>query len=101
MPIQDVHLLIAQARVEADNPAFKVMRHIASPDDFAEYSFRRTCPSTSVSVESPAPDDEAASEGRTGRVSSVALSLTFQVHALNFQRKSNGELSCHPMPPSD
>jgi len=24
IPIQDVHLLIAQARVEADNPAFKV-----------------------------------------------------------------------------
>jgi len=24
MPIQDVHLLIAQARVEADNPEFKV-----------------------------------------------------------------------------
>jgi hypothetical protein len=101
MPIQDVHLLIAQARVEADNPAFKVMRHIASPDDFAEYSFRRICPSTSVSVESPAPDDEAASEGRTGRVSSVALSLTFQVHALNFQRKFNGELSRHSMSPSD
>jgi hypothetical protein len=24
MAIQDVHLLVAQARVEADNPAFKV-----------------------------------------------------------------------------
>lgn len=96
-----MHLLIAQARVEADNPAFKVMRHIASPDDFAEYGFRRICPSTFVSVESPAPDGEAASEGWTGRVSSVALSLTLQVHALDFQRKSNGELSRHSMSPSD
>jgi hypothetical protein len=27
MSIQDVHLLVAQARLEADNPAFKVMQN--------------------------------------------------------------------------
>ncbi len=27
MPIQDVHLLLAQARAEADNPAFKVQHN--------------------------------------------------------------------------
>jgi len=25
MPVQDVHLLVAQARLEADDPAFKVL----------------------------------------------------------------------------
>jgi hypothetical protein len=58
MPVQDVHLLIAQARVEADNPGFKVELHIASPDDLADYSFRLIYPSTSVSVENLAPGDD-------------------------------------------
>jgi hypothetical protein len=59
MPIQDVHLLIAQARVEADDPAFRSVRRCAI---FVSTSAERNLEHTShcgfASVENPGLDDE-------------------------------------------
>ena len=42
MTIQDVHLLIAQARLEADSPALKVFNPAVSLIGVTEYNSRHT-----------------------------------------------------------
>lgn len=59
MPIQDVHLLIAQARVEADDPAFRsVKRYTNFFNNSAERGLEHTSRCGFASVENPGPDDE-------------------------------------------
>jgi hypothetical protein len=54
MSIQDVHLLIAQARTEADNPAFKVYPSTSIEVDVTEFIRRHIFPYMSVLVGSHA-----------------------------------------------
>jgi hypothetical protein len=48
MTIQDTHLLVAQARMEADNPAFKVWFSFGLSNNFADHMLRHTFPCMSV-----------------------------------------------------
>jgi hypothetical protein len=42
MTIQETRLLVAKARMEADNPAFKVWFPFGSSNDFADHMLRHT-----------------------------------------------------------